>query len=197
VLADLTFSQAIFVAFIQAAGVLLGVLAGLLIGVWQARKAWERQLTSTTGVQAHERQIERDKLVRAERTSFYGRLVGTASEALERSSLARLATKPAFVNPTKASPDWSGAYAEAQIFGSPAVVTSAARIDAVLKKRWSKVNESVLFPEAHQTDEPGPPRGRQLIAQVKLSTELGAENESQVQDLIVACRDDIASLESR
>ena len=112
-LAELTYPQEVRLALIHGAAVLIGVLAGLCIGIWQARKAWENESADRQKERDHQVQSERDHLLLTERISLYRRLNEAAADMLLQSALI-------------------------VVHQSSDVVTLAAQADRVWLGRWPR-----------------------------------------------------------
>jgi len=136
VVGELTFSQEVWLAIIGATAVLLGVVAGLGIGIWQASKAWERQRVATTTEHDHQVQLERDRFMRGERIAAYRRLTQSCADMLLHSALRVLPIgEEDKLKGGTADAAWTAALAETQLVGARAVVEIAQSIEKVRKDR--------------------------------------------------------------
>lgn len=117
VLAELSFRQEVLLAVIQAVAVLVGVIAGLVVGAKQARKGWASQADT-----------ERDRALRTERISLYRRMIEAAGIVLKTAAEAAQ-DKERLQTALVANAPWSQLAGECQLIGAPDVGQVASDIE--------------------------------------------------------------------
>jgi hypothetical protein len=142
VLAELTLSDEVWLAVIQAIGVALGVgggiVGGFMIAAREAGKTLKNQRALAMEQRRHEAKFELDKFQRHERIEVYRRLVAAAGPALETALFAAGAGEggddsrpedPRLDRASEAYEQWFSALSEAHLIGAESVVTLAFEID--------------------------------------------------------------------
>jgi hypothetical protein len=178
----------------------------------ERQQAVEQERENERLERAHDHELERNRVIRADRLALYRRLVDAAGDVLTRTAdaLGMPSDKGRHQAALDSNANWASALAESRLLAADAVHTAAVNIENQRKDWLNERNRAATEPwlkkivdDMTGVAEPSQPStdskealGERFVQGLLAMNARTAVSEKLVADLVDACKDDVRELKA-